>query len=180
MINNFKIVIPSYNRSKLIKEKTLKWLLNNKLNDNNNVYIFTPQIEEYKNSIKNINNIYFVKCEIGLNNARNDIMKYFDLGTKLLILDDDIDTIINLNHKDNLIKSEIIKTFEIMEKQNIKLGSINPTSNIYFSDKQIKTGYYFCIGAFYFLINDKYYLDIEDELEDYSRSIIYKKNMEKY
>ena len=170
MINNFIIVIPSYNRSELIKKKTLNFIINNKLNDNT-IYIFTPQIEEYKNSIKNINNIYFVKCENGLNNARNYIMKYFDLGTKLLILDDDIDNIINLNNND--INSEIIKTFEIMQKENIKLGSINPTNNPYFSDKKIKTGYYFCIGAFYFLINDKYYLDIEDELEDYSRSILY-------
>ena len=172
MINNFIIVIPSYNRSELIKKKTLNFIINNKLNDNT-IYIFTPQIEEYNHSLIHYKNIYIIKCQIGLNNARNYIMKYFDLGTRLLILDDDIDNIINLNNND--INLEIIKTFEIMEKENIKLGSINPTSNIYFSDKKIKTGYYFCIGAFYFLINDKYYLDIEDTLEDYSRSISYYK-----
>ena len=173
MCNDFNIVIPSYNRSKLIKEKTIKWILENKLNLKNTVYIFTPQIEDYNLNLNYIENLCIVKCPIGLNNARNYIINYFKINTKLLILDDDIDKIINLNHKEPSILSEIIRTFEYMEKEDIKLGSINPTSNSYFSDKKIKEGYYFCIGAFYFLINDKYILDIDNELEDYSRSILY-------
>ncbi len=180
MIDNYNIVIPSYNRYELIKQKTLKWIIDNKLYENNNVYIFTPQIDEYCDSLESLGEEYFTihLCPIGLINARNYIMEYFDLGTKLLILDDDLDSITNLNENNNDINSEIIKTFEIMKKENIKLGSINPTNNSYFSDKKIHIGYYFCIGACYFLINDRFYLfNTDDELEDYSRSILYyKKN----
>lgn len=175
MCHNFNLVIPSYNRSKLIKEKTLKFIIDNKLNNKNTVYVFTPQLEEYKKELKDIENLCIVKSDIGLNNSRNYIMKYFKLNTKLLILDDDIDTIINLNCKEPSIISEIIRTFEFMETEKIKLGSINPTSNSYFSDKKIKIGYYFCIGTIYFLINDKFYLNINDELEDYTRTILYYK-----
>ena len=61
MINNFIIVIPSYNRSELIKKKTLNFIINNKLNDNT-IYIFTPQIEEYNHSLIHYKNIYIIKC----------------------------------------------------------------------------------------------------------------------
>jgi len=166
----FKIVIPSYNRLELIKEKTLK-TINKYFNNNNNnieIYVFTP------NDYSSINNIYprvkIHRCCSGLVNARTKIMKHFKKGDYLLFMDDDIDDII-MKKNNTDIYNEICNDFNIMKKNKIYLGGICPCRNVYLTDTNYNLN--FCVGSFYYLINDKYYLDIPDEYEDYERSLLY-------
>ncbi len=167
----FNIVICSYNRNEIIKNKTLKFLYSSSL-VSNDIYIFTPQKDLYIESLKEYPEIKIRSCPIGLNNARNEVIKYFDFNTKILFLDDDITKIFCSSSSDIDLNYEINKSFYIMDSQNICLGGINPTNNPFFSSNKIKTGYYFCLGACYFFINDKVEYKIKDELEDYERTIL--------
>lgn len=162
----FKIVIPSYNRQNIIKEKTLKLL--KEILPNKKIFVFTPQPNLYILD----DNIEVIECQKGLINARNEIMDYFEENENLLFIDDDIDDIINLNKYDS-IEKEILRSFDYMKRNNIYLGGFNPTHNKRFSSGNYKKGLYFCVGSCYLLINDKYFLKCEDELEDYYRSIKY-------
>jgi len=174
MIN---ICICSYNRFNLIKQKTLHFLNKHSLNALNKVYIITPQIDEYKESLKDYD-VNFIKCNIGLSNARIAVNQSFPLDSKIWFLDDDIDDILTMN-ENIIIQNEIEKIFKIMHDQKIFLASINPTSNKYYSKGLIKVGLYFCIGACYFIINEQRISFNKDELEDYQRSIEYFKRDKK-
>ncbi len=174
MIN---ICICSYNRFELIKQKTLHFLNKHSLNVLNKIYIITPQIDEYKESLKDYH-VHYIKCNIGLSNARLAVNQSFPLDSKIWFLDDDIDDILTMN-ENIIIQKEIEKIFKIMNNQKIFLGSINPTFNKYYSNGLIKFGLYFCIGACYFMINEQRISFIKDELEDYERSIEYFKRDKK-
>lgn len=169
----FKIIICSYNRLELLKTKTLNFIKNN-FKSNVPVYIFTPQYDDYFNEFIEDDQIKIILTKKGLSNARNHVIDYFEEDEQLLFLDDDIDDIIKYDPAIK-IDNEFKRSFKLMEKNKIKLGSINPTSNKYFSNGDYKYGLYFCIGCCYMLINDKQILDIKDELEDYERSIVYYK-----
>ena len=174
MIN---ICICSYNRFELIKQKTLHFLNKHSLNILNKIYIITPQIDEYKESLKDYH-VHYIKCNIGLSNARLAVNQSFPLDSKIWFLDDDIEDILIMN-ENIIIQKEIEKIFKIMNNQKIFLGSINPTSNKYYSNGLIKFGLYFCIGACYFMINEQRISFNKDELEDYERSIEYFKRDKK-
>lgn len=162
----FKIAIPSYNRYDMIQNKTLKFL-DNAFKGKYEIYIFTPN-NEYIELDEKYN---IVKCKAGLINARNEIMAFFDVDQPLLILDDDIENVINLSEDE--LDIELEKNFKYMINNNIRLGSINPTGNKFFSSLDYKKGLIFCVGCFYLLINDRYYINCNDEMEDYERSILY-------
>jgi hypothetical protein len=163
----FKIVIPSYNRPELIKTKTLA-TIDRLFKKKYPIYVFTPEPDKYVLE----DNIIVGKCNIGLIKARNHIMNFFDIDDKLLILDDDIDDLIHYDDEKS-IEEEIIDSFEYMDKHNIKLGGFNPTKNKFFSSGDYKKGLLFCVGCAYLLVNDRQYMDCNDELEDYYRSLEY-------
>jgi len=166
-MSNFTIVIPSYHRANLIKSKSLK-TIEKYFGTKYEIYIFTPHPDEYFDIPDHIK---VEKCPIGLIKARNAIMEYFNVNEKLFILDDDIDDFEVLNDC-NLI-NEINISFEIMKNNKIHLGGFNPTGNAYFANGKYKIGLQFCVGCAYLLINDRHYMDVNDELEDYHRSIEY-------
>jgi len=174
----FSIVVCSHNRLELFKKKTLKFIKNN-FDSSIPVFIFTPQYEEYFNDLIG-QGFIVIKTREGLNSARFHSRNYFKPNDKLLYLDDDIDNILTYDDSIN-IQKEFETSFKYMESHNIKLGSINPTSNKYFSKGEYKFGLYFCIGCCFMYINDRtdFYTEEElelfkkSELEDYERSIYY-------
>lgn len=168
----FKIVIPSYNRFNTIKLNVIHFLTKYELL-NSDIFIFTPQLKEYKNVLQGLN-INLVECKQGLINARNEIRNYFPEGENLVIMDDDVKDV----KLDGNLKKEIKESFRIMKKNKIILGSINPTGNEYFRKNEYLIGLYLCVGCFYFEINNKnpgLYLDtydlFQDEKEDYLRTL---------
>lgn len=173
-----KYVIPSRDRNLMIKTKVLKFLKEINVS-NNDVYIFTNQYSKYSYLLDEGYNL--VKSVKGLSNQRNFIRNYFPEQTQIIYLDDDLDGIEIENEIKN--KKSILEifseSFEIMKKNNIYLGSINPTRNSYFRTNNYKIGYYLAVGCFYFEINlhhpDLYLQkqDFQDEKEDYIRTINY-------
>ena len=167
---DYKIVIPSYNRSELIKNYTLNFLETSNLLEKSEIFIFTPQVDEYCESLKYYP-INILPCPVGLINARNYIKDYFPEDSLLLILDDDVKGV----SYDKDLHTEIINSFKFMLSKNITLGSINPTGNSYFKSNEYKLGLYLCVGCFFFEINKKTnYLEnlfFESEKEDYIRTL---------
>lgn len=173
---DFKIVIPSYKRSKIILDKVLnKVIFYHNLNEKYEVFIFIipEEYNDYK-YLEQYKNIKLILGNLGLRHQRNYIRDYFE-NECLWILDDDV---IKINVANNNLENEIIKTFEYMQNNNLYICGVNPTGNLYFNECILKKGFYFCVGCCYFEINNKHkllYLDdfimLQDEKEDYIRTI---------
>jgi hypothetical protein len=181
----FKIVIPSFNRSKEILKLTLKWIFKYEINKYIEIFIFVcnedQDIEGYKAIEKKNVNIKLVFGYLGLVNQRNYIKDYFIDNEKLLILDDDIKALVindNNNINTQLIIDSCNETFDYMVNNGLFICGINPTSNLYFNKQELKKGLYFCVGCCYFEINNKHKLlyhteltQLKDEKEDYIRTL---------
>jgi hypothetical protein len=168
----YKIAIPSYDRLDIIKKKVLSFTKEINISGNN-IYIFVDprSYEEYKED-KDLSNYNLICGKKGLANQRNFIRNYFPDGQFLLNCDDDLKKLDC--YPLNLIE-EINTTFSLMVKNNILLGSFEPTGNHYFRTPCINIGHYFSMGACYPEINshnENLYLESdENEKEDYIRTI---------
>ena len=179
---NVKFVIPSYNRSDLIKKKTLS--LCKRLNINfNDIYVFIIKEDEdnYKNSLCDLRiNIIVVDIPSGLHHMRNYITKYFPEKTLLLSLDDDINDIyklVNDNTLTQITSSEfntfLYDSFQICLDNSIGLFGVYPVKNAYFMKDSPEKTYKlkFCVGAFWGCINNhNIHINIEEK-EDFERTI---------
>ena len=175
------IVIPSYKRATQLQTRTLTTL--HKLGikkESINVFVVKEEYDEY---LETLNKDYYNKLivgEKGLVNQREFIEQYYPIDTKIVSLDDDIDSIdISLTeHKsvDDFIKYAFQKCVE----RNVYIWSVYPVYNPFFRKdrNEIKCGLIFLVGAFYGFINRhdediKLRLTREDTKEDLERSILY-------
>ena len=184
-MENFKdeylIAIPSYKRTDLLLNTTLKFLQKHNINPNK-IYIFVGNKEEYLQYNKIIPKYFYNKMiigEVGMGAIRNFITNYFSENQKILFIDDDIRNVITFKNKkefDDLIdlNSFIEDAFDEISKANIKLFGIYPTDNPYFMLKNPKTfDLCYIIGCFYGIIKDKSISVSLDDKEDYERSILF-------
>ena len=129
------VVIPSSQRSEILKQRTLTFLRNNKI-DNFRIYIFVAkeELETYRMALsateyKGINIVEGLK---GCANNRMAISQYFDEETPILSLDDDVKNIIDINGSP--IKSLhylVSDSINFMMSNQIKMMGILPTSNTF-------------------------------------------------
>ena len=176
---NYQIVIPSYKRSKTIKEKTLRVLHLHNI-DRNRIHIFVAS-ESEKAEYESENPGYkIIVGVLGLVPQRNFIQTYFPVGTFLLSLDDDVDGFTTLQDgKLAPLKDleQIIHTgFSECVKNNARLWSIYPSNNAFFMRNTISTDFKFCAGGFFGIINPgETLLNMHDDgaKEDYFRTIQY-------
>ena len=152
----YKVVIPSYKRAKSIKEKTLRLLnLHNIHKDKIHIFVASPeQKAEYEIENPGYNIILGV---LGLVEQRNFIQNYFPVGTLLLSLDDDVESMSAL-HDDKLrplsdLDGLINLGFSECVKNGARLWSIYPVHNAFFMNHKITTDLKFCIGSFFGIIN---------------------------
>ena len=97
-MDDYIIVIPSYNRPYIIQSKTLALLNRHNINPKK-ITIFVANQEQYDLYKANIpvmlyNNL--VVGVLGLKNQRNFIMDYYSEGTHIVQMDDDLDKIVEL------------------------------------------------------------------------------------
>ena len=158
--------IPSYNRFETLKEKSLKFLTSNGVSLTD-IYVFVVE-EEY--DLYNTLGCNVIKGEKGLKNQRNFIINYFDEGTSLICLDDDIESIDGL---ENPFLDFVNNTFELMKKEKCYLSGIYPCFNKFFRKNTITTDLRFIIGCFYFVFNRKDMIEQDNfnNKDDYSRTI---------
>jgi hypothetical protein len=199
-MSKWKITIPSYKRSNLIINKTIK-LLDRLLINYYNVYIFILKEDEndYKNCLKEYIdkglNLIIVEIDHGLHHMRNYITKYFPNNTMLLSMDDDIDDLYKLNIDESIsnlksscrYKLRIITScefydlinygFELCTNNSIGLFGIYPIKNGYFmkDSDEITYNLKFCVGTFWGCINNHNININIEEKEDYERTILFYK-----
>ena len=182
---NFKIAIPSSNRSKEINKKTIRFLCFFSFNINpKDIYVFVDkeEIEDYKKN--NTFNVNIVEGKKGIKQNRKALSDYFDEGTYLLSMDDDIDQIqklhINkgngrhtLKRLDNL-REWVESTIKRMKDENIYMAGLYPVENPFFMKNLVSVDCRFIIGNFRIFKNTKI---LENRkftlLEDYETTMKY-------
>tara|TARA_R110002020_G_scaffold431901_2_gene641965 strand:- start:4422 stop:5183 length:762 start_codon:yes stop_codon:yes gene_type:complete len=167
---DYLIIIPSYNREKLLKETTLKLL------ENVEHRIIILYDKDYPYSP--IDNIEQIEAPRGIGNVRNYIREHYN-GYRILMIDDDINSIDKLND-DGITFSPInfnewVKTaWETASKENVKLWGVNLYHNSFFCRQTITTKLCYINGSFTGLDLTDNQLPLKTELdhmEDYDFTI---------
>lgn len=182
MKQDYVIAIPSYKRSKTVKEKTLSTLTRLGVNPDK-VTVFVgdaEQLVEYTEVLADTPYKNIVVGVPGMGAIRNFIQTYYPEGTYILNLDDDLIEIQFRQDEKNLVPitnlDEIAKAgFEACEETGAHLWGIYAASNPFFMKDRVAKGLYYIIGSMWGCINrhgDKYNVSLDDK-EDYERSIKY-------
>jgi hypothetical protein len=178
---SFKVVVPTYGRHEAIGKYTMKYLRSTDV-DLSQVYLFVANSEEaekYKSSNEDVNIVVGVK---GLTQQRKFISEYFDPGTRLLSLDDDVSglqRLVLLEKLDSLqkpldfpCKLELVTDlvqfvengWELAADREVELWGAYQVANKGFLHPKVKTGALFIMGHFFsFLAGD----NVFDEIVEY-------------
>lgn len=180
---DFVICIPSYGRSTIINNQTLKMLRDNNIqNDLIKVFVVEEEKELYKSVVEN--DIEIIVGEKGIVKQRAFIENYFPEGTSIVSLDDDIKSV-DLSLVPELIDllGFFIKAFAECKERNSYIWSVYPVFNKFFrKDREpLSTCLNFCVGAFYGFINRpncpdlkiKACIDGDGIKEDIEKTILY-------
>lgn len=179
----FKIVIPSYNRITTLKEKTYK-LLQRYNTPLDQIWIFTApsEYDAYRIAFPESN---VIRGELGLRAQRNYITNFFEEGTPLVHLDDDLESIWTLqtdseSEKQTLVELPdlsgfISECFRLCLENRLHFWGIYPISNAFFMKPDYSLNLKFCIGHMWGCINCKDIQITLDYKEDVERSILYYK-----
>lgn len=182
MKKDYVIAVPSYKRSKTVKEKTLSTLT--RLNvDPSKVTVFVGDAEqekEYRQVLADTPYKNIVVGVPGMGAIRNFIQAYYPEGTYILNLDDDL---IDIHYRKNEKTLESITSlddvakagFDACEQNNASIWGVYAASNPFFMHDRIAVGLYYIIGSMWGCINhhgDKYNVTLDDK-EDFERSIKY-------
>jgi len=175
---DYRIAIPSYKRSKTLKNKTLAYLKRTDVNlDIIDVFISDEsEYDIYKNEI----DVNIIKGKIGCGGNRNFITKYYKENQKILFMDDDIKQVSRYFDKKTLVE---IKDFDLMVKENFEISlsknnnlwGIYPVHNAFFMKQTIDFGLKYIIGCFYGVVNNHKnhaFVELEDK-EDFERTLKY-------
>jgi len=180
-----RIAIPSYKRHKYLGDKTLK-TLHNFGYEIKDIDIFVGNDEEYELYKSEYPEYNIIVGVVGMRQIREFIFNYYDEGTHVLSLDDDIIDIKmknpNEDEKSCLVKLDNLK--EIIDKgfkqcieNNTILWGIYPCDNHGFMKNNITTHLAFCVGWMWGCIIDKECLKLNiSQYEDYERTVkVFKK-----
>ena len=170
----YKIVIPSYKREKIIKEKTLR-LLDKHYIDKKNIYIFVEEdeLEIYKKELlSDINQYNIIKGAKGIGNQREAISNYFEENENILTMDDDIEEIYDNGKPLVNLHYFIVDTINFLNANHLTLAGVYPVNNQFFTKETITTDNRFLIGQFKIFINKKHLEKRKYELlEDYENTM---------
>lgn len=182
MKKDYVIAIPSYKRSKTVKEKTLITLTRLGV-DPNKVTIFvgdSDQEKEYREVLADTPYKNIVVGVPGMGAIRNFIQNYYDEGTYILNLDDDLIDIQYRKDEKNLESITNLDTvaeagFTSCEENGAMIWGVYAASNPFFMHDRIAVGLYYIIGSMWGCINrhgEEYGVTLDDK-EDFERSIKY-------
>lgn len=179
----YVIAIPSYKRSMLLLYKTLNFLERNSIDPKLiHIFIVAEDVEDYKQIPKYLYNDLIVGVK-GLVKQREFIDNYFDEGTHIVSLDDDINDIIFAKPEEELPLDEFLQqSFELCKKEGAYLWGLYPVGNPFYAarNRWYSTHLTYICGCFFGYINRPTNMDIkcvltykDDSMEDFERSIRY-------
>ena len=183
---NYEICVPSYKRSDVIQDKTLRVLEEYGIDaDRIKVFINAEEEGEYENYSRALStnpytkNIEIVKGVPTIGKQRNFIEKFYPEGTRVMSFDDDIDEVQRkageqtLERVDDLEKEVIIRGFEACEEMDAKTFGIYAAANAYFMKHRTYNKLCYIIASMYgFIADHDTYLDrVTNHGEDYEYSL---------
>lgn len=179
-IMTYTIAIPSYKRSIILLYKTLNFLERNSINSNL-IYIFI--VEEDKDDYMQIPRYLYKELVIGVKGIvpqRKFIENYFDEGTNIVSLDDDIQDLIFAKPEEEIPLNEFFtEAFNLCKKENAFIWGVYPVGNPFYANrnKWNTTHLTFIIGCFYGFINrpnkEELKVILTNNKEDIEKSIRY-------
>ena len=157
---DYKICIPSYNRPKIINDKSLAFLKRMGVSFKDiDVIVETDEMkEDYQSNNNEINII--VSNTNGIKEKRNFVRRYYQEQTdvnNLVCIDDDMDDIIDWDKSITAEKfNEIINQgFKICHEKNLYVWGVSPFHNTFFMRENVSTNLKYICGAFFGLIIDR-------------------------
>lgn len=170
----YKIVIPSHNRTQTLRNKSLAFLRKHNI-PLSKIYIFVAS-EQFQLYQEVFPEYQIIEGKLGLINQRNYIAEYFEEGQPLLCMDDDISNILFLNQENNYeeidLNALVQEGFQKCSENSTRLWGVYSIKNKLFQRKQYSTGFYYCIGAFYGVLNDRSINVSLDYAEDIERCLL--------
>ena len=124
MLNKYIVAIPSYKRPLILKKKTLKLLIEHKI-DPKKIIIFVSDEEQKKIYEGEIEKKHYNKIVVGkpgIKNIRIFMANYFKEKQRIFYMDDDISHIFKIfNNKDGVVIDKIDETYD---KKNNRLHNM--------------------------------------------------------
>jgi hypothetical protein len=183
------IAIPTYQRVKILKDRTIKLLEKHKISKNK-IHLFVANQKEkieYETVLKDYK---IIVGEKGLKNQRNIIQNYFPANTNILQIDDDIKDlfVLRFNNNENKYKRKEMVSIPDLDKfikfafQHTRdngyfLWGVYPIDNEYFMYDKISYDLRLIVGPFFGIINrhNNTLKNTIEEKEDVERTIKYYK-----
>ena len=179
---DYTIVIPSYQRHELIKEKTLSFLEKHNIPEGR-VLIFVANEDEKVRYEQSLSTCRYNRIVVGVPriSAQRNYMEqeYFDEGTYVVSMDDDLTTIRKKTGENKLsdienFYEEVIKLgYEKMLETGAKVWGTYAASNPFFMNDRIYTDICYIIASCYGYIceRDEFLCRVTEHGEDYEYSI---------
>lgn len=171
---NWRIAIPSYQRSTRLKNATLSVLREQHI-PAELIDVFVANEEEraeYAATLDPTSYANLIVAVPGMGAVRNWMTDYYAEGQHVLFIDDDITGFLTLKHEFDL-SAFITKGFEECAAAGLRLWGIYPVANTYFMKEGSTDGLTYIVGCFYGVINNRSIHVSLDDKEDYERSILY-------
>ena len=157
---SFHICVPSYNRPKVINEKTLSFL--GRMGMNEKFIDIIVETEDMKVDYLNINpklNI-IVSNTNGIKEKRNFVRSYYQNNTNitnLVCVDDDIDEIMDWDKPitQDRFYEVIEEGFKLCHEKKLCVWGVSPFHNTFFLKKNVSTNLKYICGAFFGLVIDR-------------------------
>ena len=182
MTIDYRIVIPSYQRPQILKDKSLALLKKHKIPiDKIDVLLSTEEEgQEYRQVLANgyaKNFIYHGQKGIGA--VRNWIRWYYKYQTNVkyvVYMDDDIQDILDWQTPIASLETMIVDMFYETETKKLNLWGISPFHNPFFMKKTITTNLRYICGAVCGEIIDRSKHDIYTEFDHYEDGGVVRNN----
>ena len=159
--SSVNIVIPTYGRADVIKDKTLALLHHYKI-PKEQITLFVANRQEYTAYANHVPSSLYGSIVIGvpgLVHQRNFIMNYYPVGTRIVSFDDDISALWELQGGKLVplvsLKNVIRQGFGLCSKWGYHMWGIYPTKNAGWMSPTPSTNLKFLIGHMYGIINRK-------------------------
>lgn len=150
---SFVVAVPSYRRENICRDQTLAFLARHNI-EQSRIFVFVADEDEYVRYRATLGPTYNIIIGVkGISAQRRFYLNYFQKGTRVLSLDDDIADLLGkkgeqlVPYTDNLVEF-VEQMFDITEREGTTLWGINPVQNAFFMKDSVTVGLRFICANF--------------------------------